>query len=127
MSTESQKRLRAESKRRYRLEQALKSGKVPYPRKPAPWLLQLYQKYGVEHLVPIPMAHVDEATMKVIRGRMQKIKGKLRREFRDQLPAQVDRREFNVMFKAYYESKMSEIIHNNLQDVNTNVQNLNTS
>jgi hypothetical protein len=65
----SNRMMRNERARKRYLIQQLKSGRVPHPRKAAPWLLELYKRYGVENKVFIPMQHLTPEQTKQARNK----------------------------------------------------------
>ena len=67
--TPSQRAAYNDYMRRNYLEKQLRAGKVPHPKIPAPWLLELYESYGVADKVVIPMSWMDADTLKKIRNR----------------------------------------------------------
>ena len=68
MSVSQRARYNDYHRKRYLVTQ-LESGRVPHPMKPAPWLLALYERYGVADQVVIPMDWMSKEQLKKVRNR----------------------------------------------------------
>jgi len=55
--------------RKLYLIKQLEKGRVPHPKKAAPWLLALYERYGVSSRVVIPMSWMSKEQVKKARNR----------------------------------------------------------
>lgn len=67
--TPSQRAIYNDFYRKKYLVRQLQKGRVPHPKKPAPWLLELYKRYGVADKVVIPMSWMSKEQVKKARNR----------------------------------------------------------
>ena len=68
MSPSQRAKYNEKMRKRY-LRRELEKGRIPHPKKPASWLLELYKEFGVENEVVIPMPDVPQNILKKIRNR----------------------------------------------------------
>ena len=93
--TRSQRNRSNDTSRKYYLRKELERGRVPQPRKPAPWLLSLYKEFGVEDAVYIPQEWMSKEVLDEVKQEQKRIRARVR----DMLPAEVSRKELEQAVK----------------------------